>query len=143
MPAVMKTFAAFVALAAVAGCAGGTAGGGQGGGGQGGADDENAVRFVLSDLQAASRDGDGDRICNQLFTSKLADSVTSASKRGSCAKEVKENLFSPEVRIVVEDVMVADPANATAIVKERNGATSKVFLVKQGGEWRVRSVEPA
>jgi hypothetical protein len=32
---------------------------------------------------------------------KLANSITSASKEGSCAKEVEGNLFSPEVRIVV------------------------------------------
>lgn len=83
------------------------------------------------------------RICDQIFTAKLADSVTSASKSGSCAKEAKENLFSPQVRIVVEDVEVSDPANATAIVREQNGKTSKVFLAKQGGKWRVRSVAPA
>jgi hypothetical protein len=97
----------------------------------------------VSDLQAASRDGDGARICNQIFTAKLADSVTSASKTGSCAKEVKQNLFSPKTRIVVQNVQVANPANATATVKEENGKVSKVFLVKQGGEWRIRSVRPA
>jgi hypothetical protein len=98
---------------------------------------------VIADLQAASRDGDGDRICNQIFTPKLADSVTSAAKSGSCSKEVRENLYDPRVRLVVEDVALDNPTTATAIVKEVNGKTSKVSLVKQGGEWRIRSVAPA
>src|SRR5919112_232182 len=113
MPTLTKTLVLVTALAALAAC-----GGGAGGGGQGGGDQEDEVRFVMSDLQAASRDGNGDRICNEIFTPKLANSVTSASKSGSCAKEVKENLFSPQVRIVVEDVRVTDPTNATAVVKE-------------------------
>lgn len=134
-------FLVLLALIALVGC-GGTSGEGDSSEGQGG-DEESSVRFVVADLQAASRDGDGDRICNQIFTPKLADSVTSASKSGSCAKEVKENLFDPRERLVVEDVEVVDPTTATAIVKESNGKTSKVSLVKQGGEWRIRSVAPA
>ena len=101
------------------------------------------MRFVVADLQAASRDGDGDRICDQIFTPKLADSVTSASKDGSCAKEVKKNLFSPSTRFVVENVKIENPTTATAIVKESDAKTSKMSLVKQSGEWRIRSVGPA
>ncbi len=138
MPSVTKNFVPVLALVALAGCGGGSL---EGGGGQGGAKEEDAVRSVVADLQAASRAGDGNQICNRIFTPKLADSVTSASKSGSCAKEVKKNLFSPQVRIVVEDVEVADPANATATVKEKTGKTSKVSFVKQGGEWRIRSVQ--
>lgn len=136
-------FLALLALIALAGCAGDSGGGGPSGGNQGGDNEESSVRFVVADLQAASRDGDGDRICNQIFTPKLADSVTSASKSGSCAKEVRENLFDPRERLVVEDVEVVDPTTATAIVKESNGKPSKVSLVKQGGEWRIRGVQPA
>ena len=72
--------------------------------------------------------------------------MTSESDKGSWAREVEENLFSPRVRIVVEGVEgveVADEAKATATVKEQNGKTSRVSLVKLGGDWRVRSVEPA
>ena len=140
MSALIKVLVPIAVLAALAACGGGAD---QGGKAQQDKDDENAVRFVLSDLQAASRDGDADRICNRIFTAKLADSVTSAADSGSCAKEVKEKLFSPNERIVVEDVRVSDPANATATVTEQNGNRSKVSLVKQGGEWRIRSVQPA
>jgi len=125
-----------VALVAIAGCSSGSDGGG-------GNDPEAAVRGVMTNLQAASRQGDGAKICNEIFTPKLADSVTSSAKKGSCAKEVKAKVFSPEAQIIVEDVNVSDDANAMAKIKEANGKTSTVYLVKQGGQWRVRSVKPA
>ena len=102
-----------------------------------------AVERVLADLQAASRAGDGRRICNAIFTVKLADSITKSAESGSCAKEVRSKLFSPQTRMTVERVDVDPPADATAVVTEQNGNTSKVFLVKQRGQWRIRGVEPA
>jgi hypothetical protein len=105
--------------------------------------DADAVRQVLTDLQTASRAGDGRRICTQIFTPKLADSVTKSASSGSCATEVKRKLFSPNEKITVENVDVTDPANATATVKEANGNRSTVFLVKQSDRWRIRSVQAA
>ena len=129
-----KSFLTVTALLALAGC------GWPGGGGD---NEEDAVRAVMADLQAASREGDGARICSEIFTPKLADSVTKSAKGGSCAKEVKAKLFSPKAMITVEDVTVDDPSNASATIKEQNGKSSEVFLVKQGGKWRVRGVRPA
>ena len=105
--------------------------------------DQDAVRQVMTNLQTASREGDGQRICNQIFTPKLSNSVTRSSASGSCAAEVKSKLFSPQTQIEVETVAVTDESNATVIVKEANGNTSTVFLVKQSGLWRIRSVTPA
>ena len=105
--------------------------------------DQDAVRQVMTDLQTASREGDGQRICNRIFTPKLSNSVTRSSASGSCAAEVKSKLFSPQTQIEVETVAVTDESNATVIVKEANGNTSTVFLVKQSGLWRIRSVTPA
>jgi hypothetical protein len=109
----------------------------------GGGSDESAVRQVLTDLETASREGDGQRICNQIFTPKLANLVTSSSASGSCATEVKSKLFAADAQIEVQSVNVTDESNATAIVKEANGNTSTVFLVRQSGVWRIRSVTPA
>ena len=105
--------------------------------------DQDAVRQVMTNLQTASREGDGQRICNQIFTPKLSNSVTRSSASGSCATEVKSKLFSPQTQIEVETVAVTDESNATVTVKESNGNTSTVFLVKQSGLWRIRSVTPA
>ncbi len=105
--------------------------------------DQTAVRQVLSNLQTASRAGDGKRICTQIFTPKLANSVTTSAVSGSCAKEVNAKLFSAKADLSVQNVDVTDPANATATVKEAIGNTSTVFLVKQSGRWRIRSVQAA
>ena len=113
------------------------------GGSGNGSSDQDAVEQVMTDLETASREGDGERICNQIFTPKLSNSVTKSSASGSCASEVKDKLFSPETQIEVENIDVPDEANATATVKEANGNTSTVFLVKQSGRWRIRSVTPA
>jgi hypothetical protein len=110
---------------------------------QSGGSDQDAVEQVLSDLQTASREGDGERICNQIFTPKLSNLVTNSSQSGSCATEVRENLFSQDAKFEVQSVDVPDESNATAVVKEANGNTSTVFLVKQSGRWRIRSVTPA
>lgn len=105
--------------------------------------DETAVRTALSDLQTAALAGDGKRICTEIFTPKLANSVTSSAKSGSCATEVRRNLFSPTTRLTVQSVTVADQANATAKVKEASGEMSTVFFVRQSGRWRIRSVQAA
>ncbi len=102
-----------------------------------------AVAKVMSELNTASRSGDGERICSTLFTPKLAKSVSTSSSSGECAAEVKAKLFSPETKISVETIDVPDEVNASAKVKEANGNTSTIFLVKQSGEWRIRSVAPA
>jgi hypothetical protein len=104
---------------------------------------ETSVRRVLSNLQAAAVAGDGKRICAEIFTPKLATSVTTSSKSGSCAKEVRRNLFSPTTKLTVQSVAVADEANATAKVKEASGETSTVYLVRQSGRWRIRSIQAA
>ena len=133
----MKTAGLLLALVVVA-----PLGGCFGGGGDG-SSDSDAVKGVLSDLQAASQEGDGTRICDELFTPKLAALVSRSAKSGNCATEVKAKLFSPEAQIDVENVDVPDGSNATATVKEANGNVSRVFLVKQDGQWRIRSVTPA
>jgi hypothetical protein len=132
----MKTAGLLLALVAVAplgGCFGG----------DDDSSDRDAVDQVLSDLQTASQDGDGTRICDEIFTPKLAALVSRSSKSGECATEVKAKLFSPNAKIAVENIDVPDESNATATVKEANGNVSKVFLVKQDGQWRIRSVTPA
>lgn len=107
------------------------------------AGESTAIRTVLHELQKASIAGDGALICNEVFTPKLANSVTRSAKSGSCAKEVRKNLFSPSTRLTVQAVSVADAANGTATVKEANGNTSTVFFVRQSGRWRIRGIQPA
>jgi hypothetical protein len=141
----LGTVAAVAMAAAMAGCGGGASSDQKTTGAEAAikATDNTAVAQVLAELQSASRAGQGNRICTQIFTPKLADSVTVAAASGSCAKEVKKKLFSRKARIVVQNVTVPDAANATATVKEANGNVSTVFLVKQSGRWRIRSIQAA
>jgi hypothetical protein len=132
-----------VALLAVSALAAGGCGGSDGNATAKRSGEETAVRKALSNLQAAAVAGNGKRICTDIFTPKLANSVTSSSKSGSCAKEVRRNLFSPTTRLTVQSVTVADKANATAKVKEASGKMSTVFFVRQSGLWRIRSVQAA
>jgi hypothetical protein len=141
----LATVAAVAVAAAMAGCGGGASSDQK----TTGADtatkaaDNAAVAQVLADLQSASRAGQGNRICTQIFTPKLADSVTVSAASGSCAKEVKKKLFSRKAEIVVQNLTVPNAANATATVKEANGNVSTVFLVRQSGRWRIRSIRAA
>jgi hypothetical protein len=105
--------------------------------------EQDAVEQVLSDLETASREGDAARICEDIFTPKLAASVARASGGGSCASEVKAQLFSPDAAIEVQDIEGPNGSDATATVEEANGNVSTVHLVKQDGQWRIRSVTPA
>ena len=56
---------------------------------------------------------------------------------------MKAKLFSADAQIEVQSVDVQNASNATATVEEANGNVSNVFLVKQDGRWRIRSVTPA
>jgi hypothetical protein len=138
----LAVVAVVTASVALAGCGGGS-GGNKSAGATSKSDASAAVKQVMTDLQTASRQGDGSRICTQIFTPKLADSVTKSAPSGSCAKEAKRNLFSSSAHIGVENIDVPDSVNATATIKEANGNVSNVFLVKQGGRWRIRSVQAA
>jgi hypothetical protein len=111
-------------------------------GGSGGSDQE-AVEQVMADLEVASREGDGTRICEEIFTPKLAALIGRSSERGSCTAEVEANLFSPNAEIDIAEVEVSDDSNATATVREANGNVSTVHMVKQDGDWLIRSVTPA
>ena len=101
-------------------------------GGSDDSSDRDAVDQVMSDLQTASQKGDGGRICEEIFTPKLAALVSKSAKSGKCASEVKAKLFSPDAQIEVQSIDVQNASNATATVEEANGNVSTVFLVKQG-----------
>ncbi len=107
------------------------------------ADNEAAVKKVLGQLQQASVAGDGKRICTQIFTPNLENAVMRAARSGSCAEEVRRQLFSRNARLTVQDVTVNDPANATATVREANGNSATLFFIKQSGRWRIRTLQPA
>lgn len=103
--------------------------------------DQRGVLETVDALQTASRKGDGKTICSQIFTRALAASVEKAAKR-SCPQEVRQRLFDPNAEISVgRDIHVKGSA-ATTVIREQNGHVSKLYLVKQGGRWRIDRVVP-
>lgn len=104
--------------------------------------DQRAVLGTIDALQAASRRGDADKICNEIFTKTLAKSIRGASKR-SCEAEVRATLASPDAQISVGRQIDINGTRARASVREQNGNTSTVFLVKEGDRWRIDRITRA
>ena len=103
--------------------------------------DERAILSTVDALQTASRRGDADAICDELFTETLAKSISDASKR-SCAEEVRKTLTSPDAQISVARAIEVNGTRATATVREQDGKTSTLFLVKEEDRWRIDRIEP-
>jgi hypothetical protein len=102
---------------------------------------QREVLGVVDALQRASRRGDGRTICADIFTPQLARSIATAAKR-SCAKEVRARVFSPRAQFSVARDIAVTGERSTAIIRDQSGNVSKLFLVKQGGRWRIDRVEP-
>ena len=81
------------------------------------------------------------KLANILFTKELARSIKAAANR-SCATEVRERLISPHERISVGREIRVKGDHATAVIREQNGNTSTLFLVKQGGRWQIERLRP-
>ena len=121
-------------------------------GGCGGSDEEDngpvvsgedrAILQTVEQLEHASRQGEAGRICGEIFTQTLADSIRKAAKR-SCRAEVRETLVSPDARLSVGRRIEVKGSRAQATVREQNGKTSTIFLRKQGGRWQIEGIQPA
>ncbi len=103
--------------------------------------DQRNVLATVDALQTASRNGDGDRVCDDLFSPGLVKSVEAAAGQ-SCAKEVRQRLFTPDAEISVSRDIKVDGARGTAVVREQIGNVSKLSLVKQDARWRIDRVTP-
>ena len=102
---------------------------------------QRGVLETVDTLQTASRRGDGERICREIFTPELAASVKGAA-RTSCAREVRTNLFSPRTSLAVGRDIRIEGTRAAARVIDQNGKVSTLFLVQQAGKWRIDRVKP-
>ena len=105
-------------------------------------DQQRQVLATVDQLQTASRDGDAERICKEIFTRGLAASVARASGRG-CRSEVRERFSSPDASISVDREIQVKGSHAQVTILERNGKRSTLYLVKEGASWKIERVEPA
>jgi len=105
-------------------------------------DEQKRVLETIDALRTASRSGDAQRICDELFTEALASSVQEAAGR-SCADEVDEQFVDPNAEISVARAIQITGNRATATIRESNEAQSRLQLVKDGDRWRINGVTPA
>jgi hypothetical protein len=103
--------------------------------------EQRSILGTVDALQTASRKGDGGRICTDLFTPRLVKSIKAAARR-SCAKEVRQRLFSPDAELSVDRNIKVTGERGTAVVREQNGNVSTLSLVKLDGQWRIDRVTP-
>lgn len=128
--------AAAVTCALVGGC------GGETGENEGQFEGEQAkVAKVVDELQAAGRAGDGDRICDDLFTENLRISVSRASKR-ACAEEVVSNIGGKETAFEVSGIKI-EGGNATAELVDQEDRVSSVLFQREGDRWRIARIGAA
>lgn len=103
-----------------------------------GADAE--VASVVDDFGNAGRDGDGDRVCGEIFTEELAGNVEEESGQ-SCASEVEDNLPEDDYELTVDSLDVEDDT-ATVGVTDQDDNESVLHLERADGDWRVARVTP-
>jgi len=101
--------------------------------------DQRGILGTVEALQTASRNDDGRGICADIFTAQLVRSIEKSAKR-SCVKEVSDTLVSPDAAIAVGRDIKVTGLSATATISEQNDDVSKLFLLKQDGEWRIDRV---
>jgi hypothetical protein len=104
-------------------------------------DDQRGILDTVDALQSASRAGDARKICDEIFTETLARSIRKASKQ-SCQAEVRDTLTSPDAQLSVGQKIEVKGSRAKATVREQNGNTSTIELVKEGDRWRIERVIP-
>jgi hypothetical protein len=102
---------------------------------------QRSILATVDALQTASRKGDGQKVCADLFTPQLAKSVEAAAKR-SCAQEVRRSMFTPDAELSVGRNIDVTGDRGTAVIQEQNGNVSKLSFVKQSGQWRIARVTP-
>jgi hypothetical protein len=100
--------------------------------------EEAEVAAVIDRLSDSARQGDGDTICNDLFTSNLRISIRRASGQ-PCSDEVTENIVDDDTKYTTEDVTV-EGARATARVKDQKDRMTALLLEQVGGEWRIARI---
>jgi len=130
--------AALIGATLVAGCGGGDD------------EDSNASRYegaeadvasVVDDFSAAGKDGDGNKICSEIFDQALAKNIEREAKQ-SCASEVQENLPEGKYDLTVKSIQVKGNA-ATAAVADQDDNKSVLYMTKKGDQWRVFRVTPS
>ena len=102
--------------------------------------EEAEVAGLVDDFAEAGRDGDGERVCEQIFAEALAKNVEREARQ-SCATEVEDNLPEGDYELEVDSVDVEGDA-ATVAVTDQDDNKSILHVIKVDADWRVLRVTP-
>jgi hypothetical protein len=131
--------AALSAAAIAAGCGGG------GDDVNNNADDydgtDGEVAGLVDDFANAGRDGDGTKICDDIFSKELAANVEKQAGQ-SCASEVEDNLPADKYELEIDSLELKGET-ATVAVTDQDDNSSVLHIQKIDNVWRVASVTPA
>ena len=96
------------------------------------------VAQLVDDFANAGRDGDGDKVCGEIFTEELTKNVEEAAGQ-SCPTEVEENLKEGEYELEVNTLKVSGDT-ATVAVTDQDDNKSVLHIEKAGADWRIARV---
>lgn len=99
------------------------------------------VAGLVDDFANAGRDGDGTKVCEDIFTTELTDNIEQESGQ-SCPSEVEQNLPEGEYELEVDSLEVDGDA-ATAGVTDQDDNSSILHIAKVDDVWRIARVTPA
>src|SRR5688500_20199335 len=99
------------------------------------------VAGLVDDFASAGRDGDGTKVCDEIFTTELSGNIEQESGQ-SCASEVEENLPEGDYALEVRAEEVDGDA-ATVGVTDQDDNSSILHVEKIDDVWRIARVSPA
>jgi hypothetical protein len=101
---------------------------------------EGEVAQVVDDFANAGRDGEGDKICEEIFDEELTQNVEKEAGQ-RCPTEVEENLPEDEYELEV-DTLEVDGDTATVGVTDQDDNKSVLHIEKVDDAWRITRVTP-
>jgi hypothetical protein len=101
--------------------------------------DEQAVATVVDNLQKAARQGQNEKVCNDVFTKELAAKFNAGG--ATCAGEIKDAIRDVnDYNLKVTDVNVTGTTATATVTQDKEHKTSTFGFQKVGPDWRLSSL---
>jgi dihydroxyacetone kinase len=101
--------------------------------------EEKAVADVVGDLQEAGQRKDADKICSDVLSAKLVESLKSGGS--TCVDEMDKAITdADDYKLTVEDVTVSGDTATAKVKNGSDGPTATIEFAKERGGWRATSL---
>jgi hypothetical protein len=101
--------------------------------------DERAVAGVVDDLQNAGRSGNPDKVCNDIFTTELANRFKTQGT--SCVDEVEDAMRDVnDYDLDVQDVTVTGNTATAKVRQGKERRTATFTFERVGSGWRASGI---